>query len=75
MLKLYFLIINLSYLPGRCNVSEKQALYAANMRIVPLGSGGAILDLDWLLNYHDIKLVIQVSEIEGKDDLLAYAKH
>jgi hypothetical protein len=38
------------------------------MRIVPLGSGGAILDLDWFLNYRDIKLAIQVSEMEGKDD-------
>jgi hypothetical protein len=46
-----------------------------DMRIVPLGSGGAILDLDWFLNYCDIKLVIHASEIEGKDDLSAYAKH
>jgi hypothetical protein len=46
-----------------------------DMRIVPLGSGGAILDLDWFLNYCDIKLVIQASEIEEKDDLSAYAKH
>jgi hypothetical protein len=47
----------------------------ADMRSVPSGSGGAILDLDWFLNYRDIKLVIQASEIEGKDDLSAYAKH
>ena len=46
-----------------------------DMRIVALLSGGAILDLDWFLNYRDIILVIQASEIEGKDDLLAYAKH
>ena len=45
------------------------------MRIVPLGSGSAILDLDWFLNYCDAKLVIQVSEIQGKDDLFAFCKH
>ena len=39
------------------------------MRIVPLGSGGAILDLDWFLNYCDIKLVRQASETEGNYDL------
>jgi hypothetical protein len=27
----------------------------ADMRILNLGSGGAILDLDWFLKYHDIK--------------------
>ena len=27
------------------------------MRIVPLGSVGAMLHLDWFLNNHDIKLV------------------
>ena len=43
-----------------------------HMRIVPLGSGGKILDLDWFLKYRDTKLVIQTSKIEGKDDLLAY---
>ena len=41
------------------------------MRIVPLGSEGAILDLDWFHNYRDIELAIQASEIEGNDDLLA----
>ena len=45
------------------------------MRIVHMGSGGTVLDLDWFLNYSDTKLVIQESEIEGKDDLLAYCKH
>ena len=45
------------------------------MRIVPLGPGGAILDLDRFLNYRDIKLVILVSEIEGKYDVLAYCKY
>jgi hypothetical protein len=45
------------------------------MRIVPLGSGGGILDLDWFLKYWEIKLIIQMSEIEGNDDLLAYFKH
>jgi hypothetical protein len=44
------------------------------MIIVPLGSRGAILDLDWFLNYHDIKLVRQGSDIEQKDDLLAFCK-
>jgi hypothetical protein len=39
----------------------------ADMRIMPTGSGGGILDLDWFLVYRDIKLVIQLSEIEGKD--------
>ena len=44
----------------------------ANMGTLPLGFGGAILDLDWFLNYRYIKLVIQASEIEGTDDLSAY---
>jgi hypothetical protein len=48
---------------------------ATDMRIVPLGSGGGILDLDWFLKYWEIRLVIKMSEIEGKDDLLAYFKH
>ena len=47
----------------------------ARLRIVTLGSRGAILDLYWFLNYPDIKLVIQASEIEGKGDLLSYFKH
>jgi hypothetical protein len=42
---------------------------------VPMGSGGAILDLEWFLNHQDIKLVIKERELEGKDDLLAYYKH
>ena len=46
-----------------------------DMIIVPLGSGGAILDIGWFLSYHDTKLVIQASEIKGKDGLLAYQKH
>ena len=45
------------------------------MRIVPFGSGGGILDLNWFLKYWEITLVIPMSEIEGKDDLLAYFKH
>jgi hypothetical protein len=45
------------------------------MRIVPLGSGGVLLDLEWFLNQQDIKLVIKERELEGKDDLLAYCKH
>ena len=47
----------------------------SDMKIVPLGSKGAIFDFDWFLNFSDIKLVVQESEIEGKDDLLAYCKH
>jgi hypothetical protein len=50
-------------------------LLTPDMRIVPLGSGGRILDLDWFLKYCEIKLVIQMSEKERKDDLLAYFKH
>ena len=46
-----------------------------DMRIVPMVSGGAMLDLDWFLNYCDIKLVRKASAIEFKDDLLAYCKH
>ena len=42
-----------------------------DMRIVPLGSEGAILDLVGFLKYRDTKLVKQVSEIEGMDELLA----
>ena len=45
------------------------------MRIVLLGSGGGILDLDWFLNNSDIKLVIQAYEIKGKDDMLANCQH
>jgi hypothetical protein len=52
-----------------------QTVSDTDTRIVPLGSGGAILDLDWFLNYRDIKLVIQSSDIEGKDDCLAYFIH
>jgi hypothetical protein len=37
-----------------------------DMRIVPMGSGGTILDLGWFLNYREIKLIIQVSEIEDR---------
>ena len=39
----------------------------SDMKIVPLGSGGVI--------NRDIKLVMEASEKEGKDDLLAYCKH
>ena len=39
---------------------------AADMRIVPLGSGVAVLDLDWFLNYRDAKLVIQASEVNER---------
>ena len=45
-----------------------------NMRIVCLGSGGTILDLDWFLNYRGAKLAIHASQIEGKNDLLACIK-
>jgi hypothetical protein len=38
----------------------------SDMRIVPLGSVGVILDVDCLLNWFDIKLVIQAPEIEEK---------
>ena len=41
----------------------------ADLRIVSLGSGGAILNLDWFLNYRDIKLVGEVSEIERNHDM------
>ena len=39
------------------------------MRIVSLGSRGAILDLIWFPKYRGTKLVIQASEIEGNDDI------
>jgi hypothetical protein len=42
----------------------------ADLRIVPLGSGGAVLDLDRFLNYRDTNMVIQASEIEGFVSLL-----
>ena len=48
---------------------------SADLRIVPYGSGGAIWYLDWFLNYCDIKLARQASEIQRNDDLLAYCKH
>jgi hypothetical protein len=48
---------------------------STDMRIVSLGSGGAILDLNWFLSYGDTRLVKQALEIEGKDDLLPYCKH
>ena len=35
----------------------------ADMRTVLLGSGGAILDFEWFLNYRDIKLIRQASKI------------
>ena len=41
----------------------------ADMKMLALGSVGDILDLDWFLNYHGTKLVVQASEILGKDDL------
>jgi hypothetical protein len=37
--------------------SLKMWIFNPDMRILPLGSGGAILD--WFLNYPDTKLVIQ----------------
>jgi hypothetical protein len=43
----------------------------ADMRIVPLGSGGAIPNLEWFLNYCGNKLVSKASEIERKDGVLA----
>jgi hypothetical protein len=42
-----------------------------DMKIVLSGSGGAVLNLDWFLNYHDIKLVRKASEKGRKDDFLA----
>ena len=52
-------------------MNKRLSLVIPDMRIVPLGSGGAILDLDWFLNWRDIKLVIQPTERERNDDLLA----
>ena len=43
----------------------------ADMRIVPLGSGGAILYRYWFLNDSNVKWVKKVLEVERKDDLLA----
>ena len=37
----------------------------ADMRIVPLGSGGAILDLDWFLNYCDISIIVPLFSALG----------
>ena len=37
-------------------------LFIPDMRIVTLGPGGAIVDIDWFLNYRDTKLVVQVPE-------------
>ena len=42
------------------------------MTIAPLGFRGAFLDLDWFLNYSDFELVRHASDIERKDDFLAY---
>jgi hypothetical protein len=44
---------------------EVNQINTPDMRIVPLGSGGAILYIDRFLNYRDIKLVIQVSGFIG----------
>jgi hypothetical protein len=57
--------------------SSKAAIFMlpADMIIVPLGSGGRILDLDWFLSYQYTKLVLQMSEIVGKGDMLAFGKH
>ena len=49
---------------------SRGGILGTDMRFVPLGSGGAILELEWFLNYHDIKLVIQASAIEGNIGLL-----
>jgi hypothetical protein len=43
--------------------------FGTDIRIVPLGLGGTVLDHDWFLNNRDIKLAIQASEIEGNDDV------
>jgi hypothetical protein len=40
-----------------------------------MGSRGTILDLDCFLSYSDTKLVMQASELVGKDDMLAFGKH
>jgi hypothetical protein len=51
------------------------AMSQSDLRIVPLGSGGVILDLDMFLKYRDIKLDRQVSEIERKDNKLAHSEY
>ena len=56
--------------PEEMPMSSNRKTIRTDMRIVPLGSGGTILDLDWFLNYRYTKLAIQPSEITGKDDLL-----
>ena len=55
--------------------SAISSLPCSDMRIVTFASGDTILELHWFLNYHVIKLVIEESEPERKDDLLAYCKH
>jgi hypothetical protein len=61
-------------LEHQCYGRALPTMYGTDMRIVPLGSGGAILDLHLFLKYRDIKLAIEVKEIEEKDDLLAYCR-
>ena len=46
-----------------------------DLRIVPSGSGGAILYLDWFLNSCDNKLDRQASEIKRNYDMIGYCKH
>ena len=49
-------------------MKRKNWVNSPNMRIVPLGSGGAIFDLEWFLKYRDIKLVKPASKIYIKID-------
>jgi hypothetical protein len=62
-------------IPSRRSNRRRVSATYSDIRIVPLGSGGVILDLDWFLNYRVTNLVIQEFKIERKDDLLAYCKH
>ena len=55
-------------------MKQDEEKHESGMKIVPLGSGGTTLDLGCFLNSRDIKLAIQASEIQGKDDLLANSK-
>jgi hypothetical protein len=41
---------------------------------MPLGSGGAILDDDWFLNFRDIKFLRKALEIERNDGMLAHSE-
>ena len=56
-------------------VSAWARVSETDKRIVPFVSGGAVLDLDWFINYRDIKLAAPASEIERTVNFLAYCKH